>query len=79
MIKKIITFAILFFIFYLINQALNSEYFSSHCNSDVMCNGNKINALCINQSCKPCGLQAQCTKNEDCAPNLCIKGCCDDA
>ncbi len=74
----IILFFILFLIFYIINYMLKSEYFNNHCNSDVMCNGNKINSLCINQSCKSCGLQAKCNKNEDCSPNLCIKGCCDN-
>jgi hypothetical protein len=47
------------------------------CYGNVYCNGNKNNSLCINQECLKCGLQASCTKNEECGPNLCIDGCCD--
>jgi hypothetical protein len=49
----------------------------SFCYGNVYCNGNKKDSLCINQKCLDCGLEAQCNKNEDCGPNLCINGCCD--
>jgi hypothetical protein len=67
---------ILVFIFYIVNIFLkkNNEYF---CYGNDFCNGNKDSALCINQSCKPCGLQASCNKDSDCGPNNCINGCCD--
>ncbi len=47
------------------------------CYGNVYCNGNNNNALCINQSCLPCGLEAKCTKDSECSPNLCKNGCCD--
>ena len=74
----IILFLTILLLFFIINIYFKKEYFNNHCNNNVMCNGNKINALCIEQSCKPCGLQAKCSKNEDCGPNLCINGCCDN-
>lgn len=51
----------------------------SFCYGNDFCNGNKLNALCINQECKECGLVASCNKNSDCGPNLCKNGCCDTA
>lgn len=67
---------ILVLIFYLVNEYLKkkNEYF---CYGNDFCNGNKDSALCINQSCKPCGLQSTCNKDSDCSPNNCINGCCD--
>ncbi len=52
----------------------NNEYF---CYGNIYCNGNKDNALCTSQKCKPCGLNAQCNDDTDCGPNNCIDGCCD--
>ena len=53
----------------------NKENFP--CYGNDYCNGNKNNALCINQRCKPCGLVPQCKQDSDCGPNNCIDGCCD--
>jgi hypothetical protein len=75
MIKILIIIIFLIIIFFIINLYLNKN--ENFCYGNVYCNGNVDNSLCINQNCKNCGLQAQCTKNEDCGPNLCIKGCCD--
>jgi hypothetical protein len=67
----IIFFSILFYIFNKINRL---EHL---CFGNDFCNGNKDNALCINQECYECGLNAKCKKNSDCAPNNCKNGCCD--
>lgn len=65
---------IIILLFYLINIFLeNNENF---CYGNTYCNGNKDNALCIRQKCYKCGLNASCTKKEDCM-NDCIDGCCD--
>ncbi len=55
----------------------NYLFIEHFCYGNTYCNGNKKNALCINQNCLDCGLEARCNKNEDCGPNLCIDGCCD--
>ena len=49
----------------------------SFCYGNDFCNGNKDSALCINQTCKSCGLQASCKKDSECAPNNCVNNCCD--
>lgn len=73
--SKIIIFIIFFLIFYLINLFLfKKEYF---CYGNDFCNGNKDAALCINQTCRKCGLQPSCDNDKDCMPNNCINGCCD--
>jgi hypothetical protein len=67
---------IIILIFYVINYYLNKT--ENFCYGNVYCNGNKNNALCINQNCKECGVtSSKCISNSDCGPNLCIKGCCD--
>ena len=62
-------------IYYFNHVFVTNEHF---CYGNTYCNGNKKNALCINQQCRDCGLVASCTKNEECGPNLCIDGCCDN-
>lgn len=59
------------------NVINNQEKENFPCYGNDYCNGNKNNALCINQRCKPCGLVPQCTQDSDCGPNNCIDGCCD--
>jgi len=49
--------------------------------SDKLCYGNdfcNLQDLCIEQKCVKCGLRAPCSKDSDCGPNNCIKGCCDN-
>ena len=70
----IIFFIIFYAIFYLLNEYIKKEHF---CYGNDFCNGNNINNLCINQSCKNCGLQSSCKFDKDCYPNNCIDGCCD--
>lgn len=55
----------------------NQEKQNFPCYGNDYCNGNKNNALCINQRCKQCGLVPQCKEDSDCGPNNCIDGCCD--
>ena len=69
-----IIFSIILF-FYLVNIVCSKKEF--FCYGNVFCNQNKESAMCIQQTCYPCGLQPTCTKDEDCAPNNCIDGCCD--
>ena len=75
-ILNIIIFIIIFIIFYFINKFIKKNL-ENFCFGNDFCNGNKENALCINQECKPCGLVPSCKKDSDCGPNNCIKGCCD--
>jgi hypothetical protein len=76
MIFSIIIFIIFFALFYLINNYLRIN--ENFCYGNVYCNGNKDSALCLEQSCKSCGLQSKCTKDSECIPNNCIDGCCDN-
>lgn len=71
---------ILFIMFYILFWFINRSFYESEnfCYGNDYCNGNKDSALCINQSCRPCGLQSQCSKDSDCTPNNCIDGCCDN-
>jgi hypothetical protein len=69
----IIIFSLL--LFYIINASLNNKEF--FCYGNAYCNGNKNNSICINQTCKKCGLQSSCINNNDCYPNECKNGCCD--
>ena len=66
---------ILLSIFYIINRILKKQ--ENFCYGNDFCNGNK-EALCINQECRKCGIQAQCNVDSDCGPNNCINGCCDE-
>ena len=71
----ILLILIIFLFFYLIQILLQQrEYF---CYGNDFCNGNKDNALCINQRCLECGLSSKCTSDSQCEPNNCINGCCD--
>jgi hypothetical protein len=73
----ILLIIIIILFFYLIQVILsnNNEHF---CYGNDFCNGNKDSALCINQRCLPCGLQAPCKNDSECGPNNCIDGCCDN-
>lgn len=77
MIYLIVILIIIFIIFLILNQIILKK--ETFCYGNDFCNGNKINALCINQQCRKCGLVAECKSNTDCGPNLCKKGCCDTA
>jgi hypothetical protein len=77
LLTKFIILIIILTIFYLINDYLKK--IENFCYGNDYCNGNKNNALCINQKCLQCGLVPECTKDSDCSPNNCIKGCCDTA
>jgi hypothetical protein len=70
-----IIFIIIILTFYFLNNYMSHK--ENFCYGNVYCNGNKDNALCISQKCKPCGLNAQCNDDTDCGPNNCIDGCCD--
>jgi len=76
----IIIVIVLVIIFILLNMI--SENKESFCFGNVYCNGNNDNALCINQTCKKCGLQASCDPTKSyqpqCGSNKCINGCCDN-
>ena len=63
------------FFFYLFNILCMMK--ESFCYGNIYCNRNKKSSMCIQQTCYSCGLQPTCTKDEDCAPNNCINGCCD--
>jgi len=71
---------ILVIIFILLNMISGNK--ESFCYGNVYCNGNNDSSLCINQTCKDCGLQSKCdpTKNyqTQCGSNKCINGCCDN-
>ena len=73
----ILLIIIIILFFYLIQVILgqNKEHF---CYGNDYCKGNKDSALCINQRCLKCGLQAPCKNDSDCGPNNCIDGCCDN-
>ena len=73
----ILLIIILTLFFYLIQIILeqSKEHF---CYGNDFCNGNKDSALCINQHCLKCGLQAPCKNDSECGPNNCINGCCDN-
>jgi len=75
MLYNIVIFIMICMLFYFLNQYYKPN--ENYCNGNVYCNGNTDNALCINQSCLECGLQAPCKNNSECGPNLCINGCCD--
>ena len=66
---------IFYIIFYIINISLKKN--ENFCYGNDFCNGNKDSALCINQTCKSCGLQASCKKDSECSPNNCVNNCCD--
>jgi hypothetical protein len=70
-----IIFIIIILTFYFLNNFMNRK--ENFCYGNVFCNGNKDNAICTGQQCKPCGLDAQCRSDSDCGPNICIDGCCD--
>jgi hypothetical protein len=72
---SLIAIIIISVIFYLLNNYLDNK--ENFCYGNDFCNGNKDSALCIDQSCLPCGLNAPCKKDSDCGPNNCIDGCCD--
>jgi len=67
------------------NMPLPSQPRNPACNNIAACYG--PNALCINQRCSPCGLENECTSDDQCGSNNCIKhkprsstdvrGCCD--
>lgn len=67
---------IILLLFYFINIYLVKK--ENFCYGNVYCNGNKDSSLCINQGCLSCGLQASCKNDNDCTPNNCINGCCDN-
>ena len=80
MLTIIIIIIVVLIIFILLNMIIkNNENF---CYGNVYCDGNNDNALCINQTCKSCGLQSKCdtTKSyqSQCGSNRCIDGCCDN-
>lgn len=70
----LILIMILIIIYYFINNCLDKEHF---CYGNTYCGGDKDSRLCINQSCRICGLNAECKYDSDCGPNNCINGCCD--
>lgn len=75
MIKILLLLFLIIVLFYILNNFLSYEKF---CNGNVYCNGNNDSALCINQKCENCGLQASCSGDSDCVPNNCVNGCCDN-
>jgi hypothetical protein len=78
MIYIIITLFLIFaIVFYIINYRFMKLIPENFCYSNASCNGNKDSSLCINQTCKNCGLKASCNKDSECGPNNCINGCCD--
>ena len=66
---------LLFFLFFAVNiWGGKKEHL---CFGNDFCNGNKDSALCVNQECYECGINAPCKNNSECGPNLCVGGCCD--
>ena len=71
----ILLFIIFLILFYFIN--IFFKKMENFCYGNTYCNGNNDSALCINQTCKKCGLMSPCDKDSECYPNNCINGCCD--
>lgn len=61
---------------------INKFYFSKREKfSNKICYGNDFcdnQDLCLSQRCIKCGLRAPCSKDNECGPNRCINGCCDN-
>ena len=73
MIYTLIIFLCILLFFYIFQNYYHKV--EKFCYGNEYCNKQD---LCIHQECIKCGLRAPCTKDSDCGPNNCIKGCCDN-